>query len=126
MTDYGRALEVLPGHLSFVTRSAIGVSGIIAPFNSPFVLTVRSLAPALAAGVTTVIKLPGSTAQCNYAFSQAIFEAADLPKGVVNVFSESHSDGSVLLTQSKDIRVVSFTGSTKTGDAKPSQTTARE
>jgi acyl-CoA reductase-like NAD-dependent aldehyde dehydrogenase len=55
LTDYGRALEVLPGRLSFVTRSPIGVAGIIAPFNSPLVLTVRSLAPALAAGVTTVI-----------------------------------------------------------------------
>jgi betaine-aldehyde dehydrogenase len=57
LTDYGRAMEVLPGYLSVVTRSAIGVAGIVAPFNSPLVLTVRSLAPALAAGVTTVIKL---------------------------------------------------------------------
>jgi betaine-aldehyde dehydrogenase len=62
LTSYGRALEVEPGHLSFVTRTPIGVAGIIAPFNSPLVLTVRSLAPALAAGVTTVIKLPGNTA----------------------------------------------------------------
>jgi betaine-aldehyde dehydrogenase len=52
LTDYGRAMEVLPGHLSVVTRSAIGVAAIVAPFNSPLVLTVRSLAPALAAGVT--------------------------------------------------------------------------
>jgi betaine-aldehyde dehydrogenase len=46
-----------------VTRTPIGVAGIIAPFNSPLVLTVRSLEPALAAGVTTVIKLPGNTAR---------------------------------------------------------------
>jgi len=44
LTNYGRAMEVAPGHLSFVTRSAIGVAGIIAPFNSALVLTVRSLA----------------------------------------------------------------------------------
>lgn len=117
LTDYGRAMEVLPGHLSVVTRSAIGVAGIVAPFNSPLVLTVRSLAPALAAGVTTVIKLPGSTAQINYAFSQVLAEVLDLPKGVINVFSESGSVGSVFLTESKDIRVVSFTGSTKTAKA---------
>lgn len=117
LTEYGRALEVQPGHLSLVTRSAIGVAGIVAPFNSPLVLTVRSLAPALAAGVTTVIKLPGSTAQTNYAFSQVLAEVADLPAGVINVITESGSAGSVFLTESEDIRVVSFTGSTKTGKA---------
>jgi betaine-aldehyde dehydrogenase len=114
LTDYGRALEVEPGHLSFVTRSAIGVAGIIAPFNSPLVLTVRSLAPALAAGTTTVIKLPGVTAQTNCSFSEVLSEAADLPAGVVNVFSESGPAGSALLVESKDVRVISFTGSTKT------------
>jgi betaine-aldehyde dehydrogenase len=114
LTNYGRAMEVRPGHLSFVTRSAIGVAGVIAPFNSPLVLTVRSLAPALAAGTTTVIKLPGVTAQTNCMFSQVISETADLPKGVINVFSESGPGGSSLLVESKDIRVISFTGSTKT------------
>ncbi|MEP7039302.1 MAG: aldehyde dehydrogenase family protein [Acidobacteriota bacterium] len=118
LTNYGRAMEVLPGHLSVVTRSAIGVAGIIAPFNSPLVLTVRSLAPALAAGVTTVIKLPGNTAQINFLFSKVLSEAADLPKGVINVFSESTGGGgSALLVESKDVRVISFTGSTKTGKA---------
>ncbi len=115
LTDYGRAMEVLPGHLSFVTRGPIGVAGIIAPFNSPLVLTVRSLAPALAAGVTSVLKLPGNTAQINYAFSQVLAEARDLPPGVINVFCESTHGGSAFLMESPDIRVISFTGSTKTG-----------
>ena len=115
LTDYGRAMEVLPGHLSVVTRSAIGVAGIIAPFNSPLVLTVRSLAPALAAGVTTVIKLPGNTAQTNFLFSKVLAEAADLPKGVINVISGTGGGAAEFLIESKDIRVVSFTGSTKTG-----------
>jgi betaine-aldehyde dehydrogenase len=114
LTSYGRAMEVEPGHLSFVTRSPIGVAGVIAPFNSPLVLTVRSLAPALAAGVTAVVKLPGSTAQTNCMFSQVLSEAADLPPGVVNVFSESGPGGSALLVESKTVRVISFTGSTKT------------
>ncbi len=115
LTNYGRALEVLPGHFSFVTRTPIGVAGIIAPFNSPLILTVRSLAPALAAGVTSVIKLPGNTAQINFLFSQVLAEAADLPKGVINVFSESSGGGgSALLIGSREVRVISFTGSTKT------------
>jgi betaine-aldehyde dehydrogenase len=41
-------------------------------------------------------------------------EAADLPHGVVNVFSESGLGGSSLLVESNDVRVISFTGSTKT------------
>jgi betaine-aldehyde dehydrogenase len=111
-------LEVQPGRLSFVmsfvTRLPIDVAGIIAPFNSPLVLGVRSLAPALAAGVTAVIKLAGITAQTNYLFSQTLAEAADLPRGVVNVFSEGAGGGSAFLVESKDVRVISFTGSTKT------------
>jgi betaine-aldehyde dehydrogenase len=114
LTKYGRAMEVQPGHLSVVIQSAIGVSAIIAPFNSPLVLTVRSLAPALAAGTTAVIKLPGNTAQINWLFSQVLSEAKDLPAGVINVFSESGSAGSSLLVTSRTTRVVSFTGSTKT------------
>jgi betaine-aldehyde dehydrogenase len=118
LTDYGRAMEPVPGHLSFVTRSAIGVVGIIAPFNSPIVLTVRSLAPALAAGTTTVIKLPGNTAQTNALFAKVISEAVILPRGVVNVFSESPGrGGSALLVESPDVKVISFTGSTKVGKA---------
>jgi betaine-aldehyde dehydrogenase len=118
LTSYGRAMEVGPGRFSLVTRSAIGVAGVIAPFNSPLVLTVRSLAPALAAGTTAVIKLPGNTALTNYLFSQVISEAVDLPRGVINVFSESTGGGgSALLVESKDIRVISFTGSTRTAKA---------
>lgn len=104
LTNYGRALEVEPGHLSVVLKTPIGVAGIIAPFNSPLVLAVRSLAPALAAGFTTVIKLPGNTAQTNCMFSQVLDEVADLPGGGLNVFSESGSDGSSLLVESKDVR----------------------
>jgi betaine-aldehyde dehydrogenase len=114
LTNYGRSMEVRPGHVSIVTRSAIGASAVVAPFNSPLVLTVRSLAPALAAGVTAVVKLPGNTAQTNFRFSQVLAGATDLPRGVVNVFTESGSTGSAFLMESKDIRVVSFTGSTKT------------
>lgn len=117
LTDYGRAAELAPGHVSMVIRSAIGVAGIVAPFNSPIVLTIRSLAPALAAGTTTVIKLPGKTAQTNRLFSEVISEAADLPRGVVNVFNEGHGNGARFLVESPDVPVISFTGSTKTGRA---------
>jgi betaine-aldehyde dehydrogenase len=47
-------------------------------------------------------------------FSKVMAETADLPLGVINVFSESGPGGSSLLVESKDVRVISFTGSTKT------------
>ncbi len=117
LTEYGRAAELAPGHFSLVIRTAIGVAGIVAPFNSPVLLTIRSLAPALAAGTTMAVKMPGNTAQVNRLFSEIISEAADLPKGVINIFSESGSEGSQFLMESPDVPVISFTGSTKTGKA---------
>jgi betaine-aldehyde dehydrogenase len=115
-TNYGRAMEVKPGHLSYVIRYPIGVAGIVAPFNSPIVLTIRSLAPALAAGTTAVIKVPGNTAQCNYIMAKAMAGARDLPKGVINLFSESPGrGGSAYLIATPDVPTISFTGSTKTG-----------
>lgn len=64
-TDYGRALELMPGRFSMVLRQARGVAGVVVPWNSPVVLLFRSLARASAAGCTAVVKMPGQTAQLN-------------------------------------------------------------
>ena len=114
-TEYGRALEPKPGSFSMVIRQPMGVAGIIVPWNSPVVLMIRSLAPALAAGTTTVIKMPGQTAQTNALISKIFSEVKSLPKGVINLFSESGADGSKFLIESPDVPVISFTGSTTTG-----------
>jgi betaine-aldehyde dehydrogenase len=117
LTDYGRAMETAPGRYTTTLREPAGVAGIIAPWNSPVVLFVRSLAPALAAGCTTVGKLPGFTAQTNTRMCEVFSEVASLPAGVVNVFTESHSAGARVLVDSPDVPVVSLTGSSKTGQA---------
>ncbi|MDR7098953.1 acyl-CoA reductase-like NAD-dependent aldehyde dehydrogenase [Lysobacter niabensis] len=117
MTEYGRAAEPKPGTVSMVLRQPMGVAGIIVPWNSPVVLMIRSLAPALAAGTTTVIKMPGLTAQTNALTAKVMSEAPSLPPGVINVFSESHHEGSKHLIESPDVPVISFTGSTATGRA---------
>ncbi len=117
LTEYGRALEPKPGSYSMVLREPMGVSGIIVPWNSPVVLMIRSLAPALAAGTTTVIKMPGQTAQTNAIISRIFSELPSLPQGVINLFSESTGGGSRLLVESPDVPVISFTGSTATGKA---------
>ena len=116
-TDVGRALEPKPGSLSVVIKQPMGVAAIIAPWNSPVVLMIRSLAPALAAGCTTVIKMPGQTAQTNALVSKIMSEAVDLPRGVISLFTESHYAASTILIESPDVPTISFTGSTKTGRA---------
>ncbi|MGY2440946.1 aldehyde dehydrogenase family protein [Pseudomonas sp. SDO52101_S400] len=116
-TEYGRAAEPRPGRISLVIRQAVGVAGIIVPWNSPVVLMIRSLAPALAAGCTTVIKMPGQTAQTNALVARIMSEAPSLPRGVINLFNEQGAAGSIHLVESPKVPVISFTGSTGTGRA---------
>lgn len=114
-TEYGRALEPKAGSFSMVLKQPMGVAGIIVPWNSPVVLMIRSLAPALAAGTTTVIKMPGQTAQTNALIAKIFSESKRLPQGVINLFSESGAEGSKHLIDSPDVPTISFTGSTYTG-----------
>lgn len=115
--EYGRAAEPKPGKISMVIRQALGVAGIIVPWNSPVILMIRSLAPALAAGCTTVIKMPGQTAQTNALVARIMSESVSLPRGVINLFSEQGAAGSIHLVESPQVPVISFTGSTTTGRA---------
>ncbi|WJH38279.1 aldehyde dehydrogenase family protein (plasmid) [Aliirhizobium terrae] len=116
-TEAGRATLPRPGSLSVVLRQPMGVAGIIVPWNSPVILSVRSFAPALAAGCAVVVKMPGQTAQIASVLAEVLAEAADLPDGIVNMFIESGSEGAALLVESPDVPTISFTGSTKTGAA---------
>ena len=89
LIEFGRAIETAPGRYSMTLREPVGVAGIIAPWNSPVVLFIRSLAPALAAGCTVVGKLPGLTAQTNARMCEVFAEVTGLPTGVLNVFTEA-------------------------------------
>lgn len=116
LTDFGRNAQVVPGSLSFVTKQPAGVAGIIAPWNSPVALVIRSLAPALAAGTTVAVMLPTQTAQVNALISRIVSKVKDLPTGVVNIFTGGFEAGNELVV-SPDVPVISFTGSTTTGRA---------
>lgn len=116
-TEAGRATLPKPGSISVVLRQPMGVAGIIVPWNSPVILSVRSFAPALAAGCAVVVKMPGQTAQIASVLAEVLAEAADMPDGVVNMFTESGSEGAALLVESPDVPTISFTGSTQTGRA---------
>jgi len=115
LTHYGRAMETKAGSFSMLLSEPIGVAGIIAPWNSPLLLMVRSLAPALAAGCTVVIKMPAQSAQLNSLICEVFELVKDSPPGVLNLFTESGSDGAAFLIESPDVPVISYIGSTRTG-----------
>ncbi|WP_255772465.1 aldehyde dehydrogenase family protein [Mycobacteroides abscessus] len=114
-TDYGRSLEVRPGVFSMVLRQARGVVGVIAPWNSPVVLTIRSLAPALAVGATAVVKVPGQSALINYTTFRLWSQATKLPRGVINGITGAHRAANTYLVESADVACISYTGSTAVG-----------
>jgi betaine-aldehyde dehydrogenase len=113
---YGRAAEWEAGRMSLLLREAVGVAGICVPWNSPVALLIRSLAPALAAGCTVVVKMPGQTAQVNALVSEVMSEVKCLPPGVINVVIGGREILSCLV-QSPDVPTISFTGSTRAARA---------
>jgi betaine-aldehyde dehydrogenase len=115
LSQTGTSAEIAPGVFATALREPIGVAGIIVPWNSPLALLVRALGPALAAGCTTVIKLPGQTALVNSLVAEAVAATKSLPKGVVNIFTEAGNEGAPLLVESPDVDVINYTGSTKVG-----------
>jgi len=115
LVESGRAAEVNRGlHMSCVPEP-IGLAGIIVPWNSPVVLAVRSFAPALAAGCTAVVKMPGQTGLVNGIVHEILADTPGLPAGVLNSLTESGDDVARLLVSSPDVNAISYTGSTRVG-----------
>src|SRR5258708_39148683 len=59
--------------------------------------------------------MPGQTALTNAIFAEAVAATESLPKGVVNMFTETGNEGAPLLVASVDVDVINYTGSTKVG-----------
>jgi betaine-aldehyde dehydrogenase len=114
LTDFGRAMETSPGRYTTTLRQPAGVAAIIAPWNSPIVLFIRSLVPALVAGCTTVGKLPGFTAQTKTRMCDVCSQVRSRPYGAMNVFIEAGSAGARAMTDAPEVLVISLTGSSKT------------
>ncbi|MFI8426089.1 aldehyde dehydrogenase family protein [Streptomyces sp. NPDC085479] len=112
---HGRVADTQPGRQAMSIRQPVGVAGIVVPWNSPAYLSIRGLAPALAAGCTAVVKMPGQAARTAALMSEILASVPELPSGVVNVVVESGSDVARLLVESPRVPVISFTGSTATG-----------
>ncbi|MBM7712039.1 aldehyde dehydrogenase family protein [Enterococcus xiangfangensis] len=110
-----RILPASTGEESFVMRRPVGVVGIISPWNFPFHLTMRSLAPALAAGNGVVIKPASDSPVTGGLLPAKIFEAAGVPKGLVNVTIGSGSEIGDYFVSHPIPTFISFTGSTPVG-----------
>ena len=115
--EQGVAGEISPGVHFETLAEPIGVAGIITPWNSPLALLVRSLAPALAAGTATVVKMPSQTALFNTRIFEVISEAKTLPPGIVNFFNESGNTGAPYLVAAPEVPAISYTGSVAVGRA---------
>jgi betaine-aldehyde dehydrogenase len=113
----GTMQEMMPGQMSLFHREAAGVAGIIVPWNAPVTLLVRSLAPALAAGCTCVIKPAHQTPLVHARIMQCLAACPSLPKGVVNSVNEADIAVGQAIVASPLIDVISFTGSSATGKA---------
>ncbi|MEU3980545.1 aldehyde dehydrogenase family protein [Streptomyces sp. NPDC026672] len=115
LSDLGAAAEVRPGLYSFSLRQPMGVASVIVPWNSPVVLAIRSFAPALAAGCTVAMKLPGQTGLVNGLLMEIVASSKSLPAGVVNSFTETGNEGAPLLVDDPRTGVISYTGSAAVG-----------
>ncbi|MFE9621533.1 aldehyde dehydrogenase family protein [Streptomyces sp. NPDC006527] len=111
--------QVLPSEaprLSYTRRAPVGVVGVIAPFNAPLILSIRSVAPALALGNAVVLKPDPRTAVCGGLSLAAVFAEAGLPEGLLHVLPGGPDAGAALVADPR-VPVISFTGSTAAGRA---------
>ena len=97
-----------------ITREAVGVVGLICPWNFPIAIPAWKMAPALAYGNAVVFKpadlVPGSA----WALTE-IISRAGLPKGVLNLVMGRGSVVGQTMLDSRDVKAISFTGSVETG-----------
>lgn len=106
---------VTPGEfLSYTLREPLGVTGHIIPWNGPLWIGSRTIAPALAAGNSVVIR-PSSEAPLTLLKFAEMAAECGLPPGVLNVITGRSSTMGDLFTAHPGFDAIYFTGSTETG-----------
>jgi len=110
--------ETIPTHKKggriIVLKQPIGVVGAITPWNFPFAMVTRKVAPALATGCTVVVKPAPDTPLTALALA-ALAQEAGLPDGVLNVLTGNAEAIGKELTSNPLVRAITFTGSTRVG-----------
>ena len=98
----------------FAIRKAIGVIGLVTPWNFPIAIPAWKMAPALICGNTIVVKPASVSPLCAWRIVEACHEAG-IPKGVVNFVAGSGSTLGKALVEAKPLKAISFTGSCDVG-----------
>lgn len=112
----GRILPgITPGKENRIYREPLGVVTVISPWNFPFQLSHRSVAPAVALGNTVVLKPAENTPVTGGLLLARIYEEAGLPPGVLNVVVGKGGEIGDALATHDTCRMISFTGSTEVG-----------
>ncbi|QEQ96516.1 NAD-dependent succinate-semialdehyde dehydrogenase [Neptunomonas concharum] len=111
--------DLIPSHAAdkriMVSREPVGVVAAITPWNFPNAMITRKCAPALAAGCTMVLK-PAEDTPLSALALMVLAERAGIPKGVINVITTTQpAEVGSVFTASKEVRKLSFTGSTAVG-----------
>ena len=101
---------------AFSMREPIGVCGLITPWNYPLLMAAWKLAPSLAAGNCVVFK-PSELTPLSAVVLFEILEQAGLPPGTANLVLGNGPDVGHELAASHDVDMITFTGSTRTGQA---------
>lgn len=114
MQPNGLTLPTTPGRMSFARRVPHGVVGVISPFNFPLILSLRSIAPALATGNAVITKPDPQTPVTGGFLVALAFAHAGLPKGLYQVLPGGADVGEALCTV-PEVGMVAFTGSTAAG-----------
>jgi betaine-aldehyde dehydrogenase len=104
--------EYMKDHTSSIRREPIGVIGQVAPWNYPLNMAVWKVAPAIAAGNTTVLKPSDTTPSSTLLFAEIAAEF--LPAGVFNVLTGDRTTGGLMIDH-RTPQMVSITGSVRAG-----------
>jgi betaine-aldehyde dehydrogenase len=104
--------EYLKDHTSSIRREPIGVIGQVTPWNYPLNMAVWKIAPAIAAGNTTVLKPSDTTPSSTLLLAEVAAEF--LPKGVLNVITGDRTTGGLMI-DNRIPQMVSITGSVRAG-----------
>lgn len=99
---------------SFTYREAIGVAGLITPWNVPMAITMNKVAPAIAAGCTVVLKPAENTPLTALLLAELVAEAG-FPNGVINIVTGLGTTAGAALVDHPLVDKISFTGSTLVG-----------
>ena len=103
-----------PTHLNYTLFHPVGVCALISPWNVPFMTATWKVAPCLAFGNTAVLKMSELSPMSAARLGQLALEAG-IPPGVLNLVHGTGKEVGEPLVAHPDVRAVSFTGSTATG-----------